>query len=763
MTISFLDDARYSNRVTAPVAPILDAPADPEGGFGLADIGRLMKRRRALIMLFVLIGTLASAAAAIVVPKTYTATSTIVLRPDDPNLLEDRLDQQSLVPASRAQMDTQADLIRSRLFTGRVVDALNLVQDARFNTYLETPATASAADLEPAVLTAVRTWLAGAVTALIGDDEVQPGALPDRSVQRDRAISVLLSMMAVSRNGESLAMNISISNEDADTAALIANSIARLYVDWSREQKQGEARDGAKFLRKQATELAARIASLEKQIADFGSEEAVSADPRDDLLRAAIQQVNEQLGVARADLSQARSKLAEYTNRQDGATRGPDSTLPKGETTLTSPFLDTLRADLATALKERAELTRNYGSAHPLMLESDAKIRTIRAQISDETRRIVSTMANDVDVAEGRVKRLGTELANLNGRLAARGRADIRLRELQRDLLTEQKLYDVVSDKLGKVDPYSDVVQANARVVSLAAVPTTATPTIKVVIAGGFVGSLVLAVILALTMDGVDRRVWDGEHAARLAGLPLVGVLPRLQRRLFSRQRVLADLRDRPRSAFAEGFRLILDSVRRDWNDSPTQTLLVSSPLPGEGKTTVAFGLAVAAATRGLRTALIDFDLSAATASPTRQELDGLVHPVESDGPISVGAVEGIANLQIYLPNNAAGTGILDRDAVARHIQACRATYDFVVIDGPPLLVVEEVISLAKLVDTSVLVAAWGQSFDHELAEARETIRRHHVGCCGLVLNGVDPNSAENGVLRTSRQYRRRFARYFNG
>jgi uncharacterized protein involved in exopolysaccharide biosynthesis len=255
-------------------------------------------------------------------------------------------------------------------------------------------------------------------------------------------------------------------------AATLANATTRMFIEWSRDLKRERTREAVEFLRQQAGELGSRIAKIEGEIAEYGRINKVSSDPRDDLLRAAMQQANEQLSVARGDFTQAQARLEQVKHvAAQGALSATHGELDRNEPLLSSDFLTSLRNDEAVALRDRAQLARNYGTNHPLIKEADAKIKSVRTLLSEEMGRIIANLGNDVRVARGRVEQFEQDLATSEKDLRQRSLAEIRLRELNRDLLTEQNLYDVVAARLGKLDPYAEVAEPGSRVVSYAAVP----------------------------------------------------------------------------------------------------------------------------------------------------------------------------------------------------------------------------------------------------------------------------------------------------
>ncbi|TCN31448.1 Mrp family chromosome partitioning ATPase [Sinorhizobium americanum] len=198
---------------------------------GLLDAWALVKRRMRLLATVIVGCTLLSAIASFTLPKTYTASSEVVLERKDvrPFATDAAL---TTVDRDRSAAETEMDVLQSRQFAGRVVDRLKLINNPNFNPY------ARQAKQPQNIGGGLLAYLQGIIGIDQSPDPVR--TLPDLKAQRDRAISTLLPQLNVSRTGESLAVRITVSNPSPRLAQEIANTIAKLYVESSLEFKQDE-------------------------------------------------------------------------------------------------------------------------------------------------------------------------------------------------------------------------------------------------------------------------------------------------------------------------------------------------------------------------------------------------------------------------------------------------------------------------------------------------------------------------------------------
>jgi uncharacterized protein involved in exopolysaccharide biosynthesis/Mrp family chromosome partitioning ATPase len=191
------------------------------------DVLGLVSRRFWTIATVILGCTFLATIAAFTLPKTYTATSGVVLERKDVRPFATDLSSQSL-ERDRSAAETEMDVLQSRQFAGRVVDRLNLVNHPSFNPY------ASGDANESSDILAFLEQIIGTLRPAV------PQIDPPLEIQRDRAISSLLDSYFVARNGESLAVRIVVSNQKPKLAEKIANTIAKMYVESSLEIKQDE-------------------------------------------------------------------------------------------------------------------------------------------------------------------------------------------------------------------------------------------------------------------------------------------------------------------------------------------------------------------------------------------------------------------------------------------------------------------------------------------------------------------------------------------
>jgi capsular exopolysaccharide synthesis family protein len=257
---------------------------------------------------------------------------------------------------------------------------------------------------------------------------------------------------------------------------------------------------------------------------------------------------------------------------------------------------------------------------------------------------------------------------------------------------------------------------------------------------GGFLG-LVVGTLAAFALDALDRSVKLPAQASETFRAPLLAVTPR------SREMKDKPVPDDALSPVSEAFRALRTAVRFVRPDDPLRTILVTSSVSGEGKTTTAINLAAALAQSGERVFLVDADLRRARVADLLglEPAVGLTSVITKRLPVEE-AIQGWQEIGVLtsgvLPPNP--SEMLGSEAMAAVIERLLVLADVVVFDAPPVLPVTDSVVLSTQCDGVVLVARHGQTQKAQAAEARRRLEAVGANVVGCVLNAV-PTSAAHG------------------
>jgi succinoglycan biosynthesis transport protein ExoP len=293
-------------------------------------------------------------------------------------------------------------------------------------------------------------------------------------------------------------------------------------------------------------------------------------------------------------------------------------------------------------------------------------------------------------------------------------------------------------------------------------------------------GSGLLALMLAFTKELVDNKLRTVTQVRRLFGLPTLGMLPLLEHGVSADLKESPVVRD-PQSLFAEVARATYSEISALSPDGSAQTVLITSPLPSEGKSVVALSLAVAAVAMGKRAIVVDLDLrKAGIIQQIQQQLDspdlidvlkGKVDlkrissasaevPAEPDFDGAAVDMTRMALLSVSKPVGRPAA-VIQSQRLAQLIDSLRAKFDLIVINAPPTLAVRDAVSMADLADHTVLVARWGHTTTDQMRAALELLNPERVD--GVVYSHVNYAEHARRVYGDSIQYYFESSDYYGG
>ena len=312
-------------------------------------------------------------------------------------------------------------------------------------------------------------------------------------------------------------------------------------------------------------------------------------------------------------------------------------------------------------------------------------------------------------------------------------------------------------EELSPANPTTDEPTVSVTVVRPAEVPTSASsPNTALNLGAGAVLGLGLGIFLALAREALDTRVRRAEDVAELTRTPVLGSLGVEPGR---RRRVLMEAA--PHSSQAEAYRQLRTNLQfvELGDGAGHRVIAVTSSLAAEGKSTVAVNLAAALAETGARVLLVDADLRRPTVASVLglEGAAGLTTVLLGQAaPRDVVQSWGTAGLHVLtsgpLPPNP--TELLGSPAMRRLLGELGATFDFVVLDGAPLLPVADSAVLAGLVDGTLLVVNGAKVRRHQLAESLRNLARVDARLLGVVLNQVAREEKAYGYYPTAEPVR---------
>lgn len=551
--------------------------------------------------------------------------------------------------------------------------------------------------------------------------------------------------VSVSQPRKSATFVLSAEGEDPIYLEAYLNAIMDEYLAYRREVRAATSLDTVAGLTDQLATQERQLQAAQEKLAAFLKEHnAVALQDEGVSAAAYLARLNSQLADFRLEHG-----LLTHTRPEDLLGAGPRlaaatiDTQGARELNLTGgvipPEYLTARQQLEMLRIERTDLARHLRDEHPKMIRLDEQIRRAEQLIEVFRNQTEGQLQSTRDALERKIETTGTLVAEWENRVVEINRRQGEYERLKMEVVRMQSLYDHLIELVQKVDVNTSFDQESVNVLDRASSGPGGSRWYVLAGAAGF-AALMAGLGLVLLQERLDGRVLAAGDLKTLLPGTLLASIPRV--RVRRGMEVANDaLRAADRILLLESFRVLRAAVQNRLRGTPPpRLLLITSAVPGEGKSTVSLHLARALAFAGRRVLLVDADLrqSRLTGALTQEDELGLTDYL--GGRAEARAVvhpTDVPNL-FLLPAGASGTQadeLLDAAVTDRLLIAAAATFEFVILDSPPLLGSADAAALAPHCHGVLLVAAEGISELSHLLEASELLEQRGAHLAGLVLN----------------------------
>ena len=735
-----------------------------EESISLRDVLNIVRRRRRILLTTAAVILLATAVQVFTVTPLYRATVLVQIDHDQSQVLPYQPLSEGGTShfANQEYLRTVVENLETRALATRVVERLDLVNRPEFNDEpnrgLLVESTIGLAARAKSLLGTVKSWL---VSDEAGGESV------------DRHVSRLLANLEVQWLKDTRLLEVAYFSPDAKFSAEVANALVDEFIAQHNEQQYEAVGKVAQFLGVQLENLKQRVEESERALLEYAREnDIVSSDELESIDVKKLADLTDELTMVESDLTE---KAAKYQAIQSATT---DSFPPS----LSNPTIDTIESRLATLKGERAEFSSQRGPNWPGLKALEEEIRQLEQELDVERQAALNEARSEYQLAVDRRNRLQRAADAQRDIVDSVKSRSIQYNILKRDVETNQGLYEGLLLRLKEAGVATGLQSGNIFVTDPASVPRMpATPKRLISLALALVVGVGLGIVLALVAEGLDDSVKTMEDVTQGLRLPGLASIPSMvEESEPPRRRLLPIGGDGPGGEEAEpilagkvegelsyrareAYRLLRTSLLLSHSDRPPRTILVTSALPSDGKTTTAANLAIAMSQMGARTVLLDLDMR----SP---DLGKLFRASERTGLSSY--LSGNADLRDQLIDTAypqlqlvtAGppapnpTELILSQRMTAGLRYLRENHTYIVIDSPPALDLADALALSRLVDGVIVVARSGKTPKDALTSLVGRLTDARAQLLGVVINDVDYRKLGYGSSR----YRYAYA-YYSG
>jgi succinoglycan biosynthesis transport protein ExoP len=694
--------------------PTPQQPDDPR--VDLKEIIRVMRRRRKSILWTAAIPVLLALLYGILATPLYTSSTQLLIDPRDRRIVSNDVTPEGLAPdGGVAIVESQLLVITSDTVLRRAITREQLDVDPEFG--------------------GAPTGIAG----LLREFGINFDGTADPEL---RALRQLKKRIGAKRSDKAFVVDVYVTTESREKSVRIADAVAQAYLDDQADARAGAARRASASLGGRLDALRKRVQEAEDKVVQYKEQNKIIA-------AGGVLVSDQQLSEVTLQLNTARGKVAEARARYEQIMRARKSGVEAGATpeAVLSQTIGQLRTQYAEVARQRAELGALVGPRHPSITNLDAQIAGVQKLINEELSRIATAARSDLERTEASERALESDLEALKQKAVVTSQVSVRLRELEREVDASRAIYQAFLTRARETGEQQTIDTTNARVISKATLPRDKSwPPRLLLLAAALMAGLSIGTGVGLMREYFDEAVYSRLTLAGVAGVPVLAVTPQLAQR--QSRWSMPSVRLRRRSADPQGTaetqtEALITAMRRvrdalfEGRAPHRHQLVVTSALPGEGRTTIALNLALTVAADGWRVLLVDADIARGMLSRTLDAAGnaGLFDLIEGRATLASvtlnDAETGLSFLPLGNATRAESRNLTHEDIMTK---LSDPNIDLVIVDSGATLSDDYTRPFAEAADDILFVVRAGATKRDEITAGLEMLRQSGRKVRGTVL-----------------------------
>jgi capsular exopolysaccharide synthesis family protein len=537
----------------------------------------------------------------------------------------------------------------------------------------------------------------------------------------------------------SLIIQVQYVHPDKYIAAKVANLFLDEYISYNSRLRIEDSMKAVDDLKVRADQQKKKVEELALTLQAYREKNnLVSLDQRKDIVTEKLKALNIYVTQTHAHLKDAEIRWKQVQER-----RSTDPALLAELPFISSQkLIGDLQQQVATQKIAVAQMREHYRERHPKMIEAINSLNQTERELTKALDSTANSIEADYQTALRNDEAARASLAKQESESLELDRAAVDYTNMERDLHISEQLLQNTLARMKETSMSSSIDTKSARIVDKAAPALKPySPNIPLNLALGFLGGLVFGTAFAFFVAYIDDRVKSSFDIESVIGLPLVGIIPEIKRmEQPDKAQIVANHQDKQ---VAEAFLTLHSALRLKDESKNAQAILVTSTIPGEGKSFVTTNLALTFAAHGEKVVIVDCDLRKPNIHKSFriENLKGVIDLCTGTANIEDVVVRNQHNNLDIIPTGGRAknpTQILNSKRFEIMLSELRKRYDRVLIDTPPLAAVSDALIILPLIDGSVFSVYFNRVRRKAAQFAARRLLEVNVPCFGAVLNGLN-------------------------
>ncbi len=718
-------------------------------------------RGKWIILICALFGAVMGFLSASQIEPRYRATAKLLIGVPTADVLKN---EGVMVQASfgSTTIQTHSEILKSSKLITRVIDQLNLQSHPEF---LPKPKEqAKWWQFRPSVPVEVQEFMLN-----VGLKSPPGPPLPVEEIERRRRLALISRVTrgtSLSPVPESRVIAVSFTSGNPRLSASIANEITEQYLVDQLEGKLETTRSAAEWLAERVDQLQVKVNEAERAVEEAYARLSVDTGQSVEITQQQLQALNSSLAVTRNELS---IKEAQFERLSRAVAEGRD--LGALTEFRASSIVAGFRQEEVELLSNLATLEATVPEGHPARARLASQIEDVRKNIREEADRIVQAIQVDIEAMQATEASLVADVRALEDKAAEQARSTVEIRQLERQAEAGKVLYENLLSRLQETAAEESLQAPDARVLSPAEIPlgpltSSARRTqYLTIIVGLFAG-----VGIVFLLDRLNNTFRSPQQLEQISGQNVLATIPLAGSRM-KRYDVVRLLREKPNSSLSESIRNLRTSILFSNVDKPPKVIMFTSSVPREGKSTTSMLTALTSQQMGRSAIIVDCDLRMPALAKVLKVNDndqGLLSVIDGTASIEDAVfTEPNTGLHVLMTKSSErNANINAADVLASHrfeelVKELGKTYDLVILDLPPTLVVTDARIVASMADAIIFAVRWDKTPRAAVLEGLRELTSLDAKLTGVVMTMVNESKAARYSYDGYGYYKGRYRDYY--